>query len=76
MDAPAIQEFDLSTDDIQGKMLPLRLVKFNRVHCLTLFIQSNRDDEDSTILQKIVFLGTAGDTMNIAQIKDVSKDQE
>lgn len=75
-DSSGVQEFDLSADELQGRVLPLRLVKFNRVHCLTLFIQSNQEDEDCTILQKIAFLGTAGDTMNVAQIKDISKDQE
>ena len=53
-----------------------RLVKFQRVNCLTLFIESNQGDADTTIVQKIALLGSAGDSFNVAAIKNVSKEYD
>lgn len=107
--------------------LPPRLVKFNRVNVLTIFIESNQGDEDTTVVQKLALFGSgapppppllrhcawearltshapgccwigrsisfrrqlsaaelatqspacaAGDSFNVAEIKDVSKEEK
>ena len=40
---------------------------------LTVFIESNQGDEETTIVQKVAVFGSGGDTFNVAEIKDVSK---
>jgi hypothetical protein len=39
-------------------VLKRRFVKFQNVRSITLFIESNQEDEDSTLLQKIQLLGS------------------
>ena len=37
--------------------LPLKFVKFQNVRSLTVFIENNQDDEDTTKLSKLVLMG-------------------
>jgi PITH domain len=46
-------------------------VKFQNVTTLTIFIEDNQGDEETTKLQKIVVCGTAGETFNVAEIKKI-----
>ena len=48
-----------------------RYVKFQTVNHLSIFIEDNQGDEDVTRVGKIQLLGTAGQTMNVAEIKKV-----
>ncbi|PSC75971.1 PITH domain-containing protein [Micractinium conductrix] len=75
-DAAGVQEFDLSEEDLAGGQLQLKLVKFTKVNCLTIFIESNQGDEDTTIVQKLALFGSSGDSFNVAAIKDVSKEEK
>ena len=92
------------------------MVKFQRVNCLTIFVESNQGDEDTTLIQKLTLLGSSGsrwggglrgramggaaapcekyglliplprhppihfvrtgDTFNVAEIKDISKEDK
>lgn len=65
-DAVPTQEFDLSVDQLDGSKIPLKFVKFQNVHCLSLFIEDNQDDTDVTFLNNIFFEGKtiAGFDMN------------
>ncbi|KAL4854274.1 PITH domain-containing protein [Chlorella vulgaris] len=74
-DSAGVQELELSEEDVEGKQLQLKLVKFSKVNVLTLFVESNQGDEDTTIIQKLAVFGSGGDTFNVAQIKDVSKEE-
>lgn len=38
--------------------IPCRLVKFTKVNCLTLFVEGNQGDEDTTIIQKLAVFGS------------------
>ena len=38
-----------------------RLVKFQRVNVLTIFIESNQGDADSTVVQKLAVYGSSGE---------------
>ena len=53
-----------------------RYVKFQSVTKLSIFIESNQGDEETTVLQKIAIFGSSGERMNVADIKDASKQQE
>eukprot|EP00884_Botryococcus_braunii_P008134 jgi/Botrbrau1/17321/Bobra.0015s0069.1 len=68
---PAVQEFTLSEADLEGKPLQLKFVKFQNVTTLTIFIEDNQGDEETTKIQKIVVSGTAGETFNVAEIKKI-----
>lgn len=54
---PAIQTLSLTEEDLSGKPIPLRFVKFQNVHSVQLFIEDNQDDEDITFLNRISFIG-------------------
>lgn len=72
----AVEEFELSSPQLDGEVVMLRPVKFSRVNCLTLFIADNQGGEEETAIEKLALLGTPGDVMDVTQIKDVSKEQE
>ena len=48
-----------------------RFVKFQRVNVLSIFVEDNQGDEDTTIIQKIVLTGSGGETFNVNEIKKV-----
>lgn len=50
-------------------------MKFQRVSVLTIFVADNVGDTESTVIEKLAILGSAGDSFNVAEIKDVSKEQ-
>ncbi|KAL4420910.1 hypothetical protein ABPG77_001251 [Micractinium sp. CCAP 211/92] len=74
-DAAGVQEFDLSEEEVKGTQLQLKLVKFTKVNVLTIFIESNQGDEDTTIVQKLAIFGSGGDKFDVAAIKDISKEE-
>ena len=47
-----------------------RLVKFAKVNVLTLFVEGNQGDADTTVVQKLAVFGSGGDTFNVADIKE------
>ncbi|EIE19587.1 DUF1000-domain-containing protein [Coccomyxa subellipsoidea C-169] len=73
-DFPAVQEFQLSEEDLEGKLLPLKLVKFQSVNILSIFIEDNQEEEETTQVQKIVLYGSTGETMNVNEIKKVGEE--
>lgn len=75
-DRAGVLELDLDEDQLKGEPIKLPLVKFNKVFCLTIFIASNQEDEDTTVIQKLAIFGSAGDSFNVSEIKDISKEQE
>ena len=52
-----------------------RVARFSRVSHLTIFVDDNAEDSDTTVIEKIQLLGSGGDSFNVAEIKDISKDQ-
>lgn len=51
------------------------MARFSRVSHLTIFVDDNAEDTDTTVIEKIQLLGSGGDSFNVAEIKDISKDQ-
>jgi hypothetical protein len=72
---PAPQEIDLTDKELEGTPVQLRFVKFQNVTTLSIFVADNQEEEDTTVIQKIALYGTAGQSMNVADIKDMSKEQ-
>ena len=75
-DSPAVESFDLTEAQLGGEVVTLRPVKFSRVNCLTIFIESNQEDEETTIIEKIAILGNSGEKMEVKDFKDISKQQD
>ncbi|KAK9821423.1 hypothetical protein WJX81_003107 [Elliptochloris bilobata] len=69
------QEFALSDDDLVGRPLTLRFVKFQNVTTLSVFIEDNRGGEDTTRVQKISLLGQPAEKMDVAAIKKVGEEE-
>jgi hypothetical protein len=51
-----------------------RQVKFQSVNILSIFIEDNQKEEETTQVQKIVLYGSAGETMNVNEIKKVGEE--
>lgn len=73
---PGIQSIEITEDQLKGNVIPLKVVKFSRVNCLSVFVESNQGDEDTTRIEKISLLGSEGDTMDVSSIKDISKEKD
>jgi len=46
-------------------------VKFQAVHAVTIFIENNQEEEETTKLAKLQFMGVSGEKMNVSEIKKV-----
>mmetsp|Transcript_8990 Transcript_8990/g.25838 ORF Transcript_8990/g.25838 Transcript_8990/m.25838 type:complete len:173 (+) Transcript_8990:281-799(+) len=68
---PATQEFELTEKQLEGEPVPLRFVKFQAVHAVTIFIENNQEEEETTKLAKLQFMGVSGEKMNVSEIKKV-----
>ena len=51
-------------------------MKFQGVNTLSIFIESNQGDADTTIIQKIALQGSMGQTMNVSDIKKAGEEEE
>ncbi|KAL4074608.1 PITH domain-containing protein [Scleroderma yunnanense] len=56
-DSMFVQVLELSTDDLKGKPIPLRFVRFQSVNSLHIFVESNQGGEDETRIDAIDALG-------------------
>jgi len=71
-DLAAQQEIELSAAQLEkGEPIQLKFVKFQNVRSLTLFIESNQNDEDTTALHRIQLLGSLVETTNMSEFKKV-----
>ena len=53
-----------------------RFVKFQGVSKLSIFIEDNQGEEETTRVQKIVLYGTSGETMNVKDIKKIGEENK
>mmetsp|Transcript_3294 Transcript_3294/g.6007 ORF Transcript_3294/g.6007 Transcript_3294/m.6007 type:complete len:170 (-) Transcript_3294:138-647(-) len=70
-DEPATQEFELSEEVVEETTLSLKFVKFQSVQSITIFIEDNQGDEETTKLNKLQLKGVSGEKMNVGDIKKV-----
>eukprot|EP01025_Chloroclados_australasicus_P016066 TRINITY_DN1787_c0_g1_i4.p2 TRINITY_DN1787_c0_g1~~TRINITY_DN1787_c0_g1_i4.p2 ORF type:complete len:188 (-),score=18.57 TRINITY_DN1787_c0_g1_i4:307-870(-) len=63
-------EMQLTPEQISNRTyIPLQRVQFSRVTVLTIFIENNQDDTDSTKVSWIALSGWPGESMNVSDIK-------
>ncbi|GBG28972.1 Thioredoxin-like protein 1 [Hondaea fermentalgiana] len=66
---PAAFEMDVEGDDVtEGKMIPLRMVKFNNIDSVTLFVESS-EGGDIAALSSVKFFGQAIQGTNMSELK-------
>ncbi|KAJ1955107.1 hypothetical protein IWQ62_005604 [Dispira parvispora] len=64
------QVLNLTEEDYTAQSATaLRFVRFQNVTSITLFIENNLADEDTTIVQQIVPIGTAVESTNVSDIR-------
>ena len=51
-------------------------MKFQSVNTLSVFVESNQGDAETTIIQKIAMQGSMGQTMNVGDIKKAGEEEE
>mmetsp|Transcript_15145 Transcript_15145/g.29437 ORF Transcript_15145/g.29437 Transcript_15145/m.29437 type:complete len:165 (-) Transcript_15145:1050-1544(-) len=68
---PAALEMDLEDEDVaEGKIIPLRVVKFNKLDSVTLFVESS-EGGDIAALSSVKFFGEAVQGTNMSELKKV-----
>lgn len=70
---PVTQEIVLTPSQVTGEPIALKLVKFQGVNILSIFIEDNQGDTESTKVQKIALFGSGGEVFNVADIKKVEE---
>ncbi|CAI9553436.1 unnamed protein product, partial [Staurois parvus] len=64
------QALELTADDIkEDSIIQLRYVKFQNVNSVTLFVQSNQGDEETTRITYFTFIGTPVQATNMNDFK-------
>ncbi|CAL9129684.1 unnamed protein product [Musa textilis] len=72
-DYPPSDSTELSLDNLKGKPVTVKYVKFQNIRSLTIFIEENQGGSDVTKVQKIAFLGTTVDTTNMKDLKKIEE---
>ncbi|XP_049756886.1 thioredoxin-like protein 1 [Elephas maximus indicus] len=66
------QALELTEDDIkEDSIVPLRYVKFQNVNSVTIFVQSNQGEEETTRISYFTFIGTPVQATNMNDFKRV-----
>lgn len=55
----------LTPNDLDGKPINLRFVKFQNVHNIQLFVKENQRDSPTTIIEYLGFIGSPVCTVNM-----------
>ncbi|GAV90642.1 PITH domain-containing protein [Cephalotus follicularis] len=70
-DYPPSDTAVLSTDNLKGKPVVLKYVKFQNVRSLTIFVEENQSGSDVTKVQKIALFGTTVETTDMKSLKKI-----
>lgn len=70
-DFPPSDTVDLSTENLEGKPVVLKYVKFQNVRSLTIFIEDNQSGSEVTKVQKIALYGTTVETTDMKGLKKI-----
>ncbi|KAK6121572.1 hypothetical protein DH2020_044683 [Rehmannia glutinosa] len=70
-DFPPSDTAVLSEDNLKGKPVIVKYVKFQNVRSLTIFIEDNQSGSDITKVQKIVLCGTTVETTDMKGLKKI-----
>ncbi|KAJ3042470.1 hypothetical protein HDV00_007241 [Rhizophlyctis rosea] len=68
----ALDTIELSVKDYeQNAITPLRFVKYQSVHSLTIFIENNQGDAETTVVKQIILYGTPVETTKMSDFKKI-----
>ncbi|XP_076888302.1 PITH domain-containing protein At3g04780-like [Bidens hawaiensis] len=70
-DFPPSDTLTLSPENLQGKPVVLKYVKFQNVRSLTIFIEDNQSGSDITKVQKIILHGSTVETTDMKGLKKI-----
>jgi len=77
---PCAAELSLSPGDLSGggeagagKTIALKPARFTGVDVLSIFIEGNQGDEETTVLSRLALFGSAGETFDVAAIKKIEE---
>ncbi|KAG0255166.1 Thioredoxin-like protein 1 [Actinomortierella ambigua] len=78
-DADSVKEtqiLELAEKDYKenGGLVSLRFVKFQSVSSITIFVVDNQEDEETTQIQELVFIGSSLDGTDMSALKKVEHD--
>jgi len=68
----ATQEVELNPDELDGKIVNLKYVKFQNVHNLQIFVVNNQTDEEVTRIDCLKIIGMPISTTNMGDFKRVA----
>jgi len=70
---PETQQLDLKEKDLVGdSLVPLKFVKFQNVSSLTIFVEDNIGDKETTVIQRLRFIGSSLSATNMSDFKRVA----
>jgi len=73
IDTPGVQELELTEDDLkEGNLNALKFVKFQNVLSLTIFVQDNQQDQNTTRINYLAIYGKPVATTNMNEFKRVA----
>lgn len=72
-DFPPSDSAVLTEDNLKGKPVILKYVKFQNVRSLTIFIEDNQSGSETTKIQKIVLYGTTVETTDMKALKKIEE---
>ncbi|BBN13567.1 hypothetical protein MPTK1_6g04670 [Marchantia polymorpha subsp. ruderalis] len=70
-DFPPSDVLTLTPEQLQGKPVLLKYVKFQHVRSLTVFIEDNQSGAEETKVQKLAIVGSTVETTNMSELKKV-----
>ncbi|KAL7606904.1 PITH domain-containing protein At3g04780 [Lactuca sativa] len=70
-DFPASDTLALTPENLKGKPVILKYVKFQNVRSLTIFIEDNQSGSDITKVHKIILQGTTVETTDMKGLKKI-----
>eukprot|EP00250_Pteridium_aquilinum_P031783 c4425_g1_i1 orf=164-694(+) len=75
-DFPASDIITLSPEDLKGKPVTLKFVKFQNVRSLTIFIEDNQGSTDVTKVIKLALNGSTVETTNMKELKKINPEEQ
>jgi len=73
VDSAITQELQLAPTDLkEDSLTPLKFLKFQNVASLTIFVEDNQGDEDTTIISRLRLIGMPHDASDMSQFKRVA----
>ncbi|CAK8572342.1 unnamed protein product [Lathyrus sativus] len=70
-DYPPSDTAVLSSENLKGKPVLLKYVKFQNVRSLTIFIEDNQTDSEITKVEKILLIGSTVETTDMKGLKKI-----